>query len=83
MATGGRGGFQASQVSLKTVLTVCFGVLLVTMLVGFVLRTTVALTLSSAALLLAVALDHLVARLERRGWSTGWPWPRWCSPASF
>jgi len=56
---------------LKTVLTVCFGVLLVTMLVGFVLRTTVALTLSSAALLLSVALDHLVARLERRGWPHG------------
>lgn len=68
MAAGGRGGFQASQVSLKTVWTVCFGVLAVTMLVGFILRTTVALTLTSAALLISVALDHLVARLERRGW---------------
>lgn len=69
MATGIRRGVQASQVTLKTVLTVCAGVLLVTAAVAFLLRTTVALTLFSAALLISVALDHLVARLERRGWS--------------
>lgn len=69
MATGIRRGVQASQVSLKTVLTVCAGVLLVTAVVAFLLQTTVALTLFSAALLISVALDHLVARLERRGWS--------------
>jgi predicted PurR-regulated permease PerM len=63
-----RGWLQPSQIGLKTVLTVCFGVLLVTALVAFVLRTTVALTLFSAALLISVALDHLVARLEKRGW---------------
>lgn len=72
MATAAkRGWFQPSQVSLKTVLTVCFGVLLVTTLVAFVLRTTVAMTLFSAALLISVALDHLVAILERRGWRHG------------
>ena len=63
--------FAPSQVSLKTVFTICFGVLLVVALVAFVLRTTVAVTLSLAALMLAIALDHLVAILERRGMKRG------------
>ena len=55
-----------SQVTLTTVFTVCGGVLLVLGLVMFVVNSMLALTLSISALMIAVALDHVVAFLERR-----------------
>jgi predicted PurR-regulated permease PerM len=55
-----------SQVTLKTVLTASFGVLLVAALVDAVLHAVVSITLIGASLLIAVALDHAVALLVRR-----------------
>ncbi len=55
-----------SQVTLKTVLTVCFGVLLVVALVEAVPHAVVSLTLIGAAVMIAVALDHAVGMLQRR-----------------
>jgi len=55
-----------SQVSLTTVFTICFGVLLTMAAVLFVMHTLVALTLTAGALMIAVALDHLVETLVRR-----------------
>jgi predicted PurR-regulated permease PerM len=60
-----------SQVSLTTVFTVCFGVLAVCALVLFVWHTGVALTLTASAVMISVALDHVVVWLERRGLSRG------------
>jgi len=57
----------ASQVTLKTVFTVCFGVLAVTGLVFFLLRTQVSVTLSLGAGMVAVAMNHAVEALTRRG----------------
>jgi predicted PurR-regulated permease PerM len=54
-------------VTLKTAFTVCFAVLGVMALVALVVRTQVALTLTGIAALLALALEHGVSRLERRG----------------
>ncbi|HVV52212.1 MAG TPA: AI-2E family transporter [Polyangia bacterium] len=56
-----------SQVTLKTVLTVCLGVLLVAAVVDAVAHALVSVTLVGAAVMIAVALDHAVAILERRG----------------
>jgi predicted PurR-regulated permease PerM len=56
-----------SQVTLKTVFTVGFGVLIVVAIVKAVMNGTLAVALTGAALLLAVALDHPVRLLERRG----------------
>jgi predicted PurR-regulated permease PerM len=56
-----------SQVTLKTVFTVAFGVLLVAAVVGALWHAMVAVTLTGAALLISVALDHPVRMLEHRG----------------
>jgi predicted PurR-regulated permease PerM len=56
-----------SQVTLKTVFTVAFGVLIVIALVEAATNATLAVALTGAALLLAVALEHPVRMLERRG----------------
>jgi putative heme transporter len=56
-----------SQVSLTTVFTVCFGVLATIGVVLFVTHTLFALTITASALMIAVALDHIVALLVRRG----------------
>ena len=56
-----------SQVTLKTVFTVAFGVLIVIAIVQAVTNATLAVALTGAALLLAVALEHPVRMLERRG----------------
>ena len=56
-----------SQVTLKTVFTVCFGVLVVAAVVGALAHALVAIALTGASLMIAVALDHLVVMLERRG----------------
>jgi len=58
--------FRPSQVTLKTVFTVAFGGLLVFAVVEAVMNAMLALALTGAALLLAVALDHPVRMLERR-----------------
>ncbi len=57
---------QPSQISVRTVLTVCFTVLAVTALVDFLLHTQLALLLTLGAVMLAVALNHLVVALVRR-----------------
>jgi predicted PurR-regulated permease PerM len=57
---------QRSQVTLKTVFSVCFGVLAVIALVAATLRALLVVIVTLAALLLAVALDHPVSFLERR-----------------
>ncbi len=56
-----------SQVTLKTVFTVSLGVLLVVGLVDAVLHAAVSLTLIGASIMIAVALDHAVGMLQRRG----------------
>ena len=56
-----------SQVTLKTVFTVAFGVLIVFAVVAAAMNAVLALALSGTALLLAVALDHPVRLLEQRG----------------
>jgi len=56
-----------SQVTLKTVFTIAFGVVLVIAVVMAVIHSLLAITLSSASLLLAVALDHGVQLLIKRG----------------
>jgi putative heme transporter len=59
--------FRPSQVTLKTVLTVSFGVLLVAAIVEGAARAIVSLTLIGTAVMIAVALDHAVVVLQRRG----------------
>jgi putative heme transporter len=61
-----------SQVSLTTVLTVCSGVMLVVAVVFFLMKTKVALTLALGSALAAVALDHAVQALARRGLRRPW-----------
>jgi predicted PurR-regulated permease PerM len=54
-------------VTLKTVFTVCFGVLVVAALVSGLAHALVSVALTGAALMIAVSLDHVVVRLEHRG----------------
>jgi len=54
-------------VTLKTVFTVSFGVLLVVALVWGLIHSLVAIALTAAAVLIAVALDHGVEWLVQRG----------------
>ena len=56
-----------SQVTLKTVFTVSFGVTIAVALIAAIMRATVALALIGAALIIAVALDRVVRLLEHRG----------------
>ncbi|WP_233612261.1 AI-2E family transporter [Corallococcus sp. AB045] len=56
-----------SQVSPRTVFTVCFVVLGVMALVVLIAKTRVALTLTGMAALIALSLEHGVSRLEKRG----------------
>jgi putative heme transporter len=61
-----------SQVTLRTAFTVCFAVVASAALVLFVLETRLALTLTVAAMMVAIALDHVVRRMEARGMRRGW-----------
>jgi putative heme transporter len=61
-----------SQVTLRTAFTVCFAVLATAAVVVFVFETRVALTLTIGAMMLAIALDHVVRRMEARGLRRGW-----------
>jgi predicted PurR-regulated permease PerM len=63
------------QVTLTTVFTVCFGVLVVAALVWFVLRTQVAVTLCLGAAMVAVAMNHAVEVLTGRGLRRRWAVP--------
>ncbi len=63
---------QSSRVSLTTVFTVSLGVVLVVALVFFLLRTRVSLTLALGSALAAVAMDHAVEALARRGLRRSW-----------
>jgi putative heme transporter len=56
-----------SQVSPRTVFTVCVVVLGVAVLALLVIKTRVALTLTGMAALIALSLEHGVSRLEKRG----------------
>lgn len=60
-------GASESQISVKTVLTVCLTVLGVATVVYILMQTRVAMTLTIGAALLAVALNHAAHALERRG----------------
>ncbi|MES1208272.1 MAG: AI-2E family transporter [Pseudomonadota bacterium] len=55
-----------SQVTLKTVFTVCLGILIVVALVMAAVHSVLAITLTCAALMLAIALEHGVQMLVRR-----------------
>jgi putative heme transporter len=56
-----------SQVSLRTAFTVCFAVVASAALVLFLYETRLALTITVAAVMLAVALHHVVRLLQSRG----------------
>lgn len=56
-----------SQVSIKTIFTVAVGLVVTWGLVEFLERTVVALTITVSALMIAIALNHGVAWLLRRG----------------
>lgn len=71
MEAGEPSGPRKSQVTLKTAFTVCFAVLAVVTLIFLVVKTRVALTLTGLAALIALALNHLVVWLRRRGLPRG------------
>jgi predicted PurR-regulated permease PerM len=58
-------------VTLRTAFTICFAVVATAALVLFILETRLALTLTVVAMMVGVALDHVVARLQSRGLSRG------------
>jgi predicted PurR-regulated permease PerM len=60
-----------SQLTLRTAFTACFAVVATAAAVLFVLETRVALTLTVAAMMAAIALDHVVRRMEMRGLRRG------------
>ncbi|MDY7226291.1 AI-2E family transporter [Hyalangium rubrum] len=71
MAAGGSTNWQRSQVTLKTAFTVGFAALAVVVAAVLVVKTRVALTLTGIAALLALSLEHGVARLVRAGLRRG------------
>ncbi|WP_373371445.1 AI-2E family transporter [Stigmatella ashevillensis] len=71
VAEGGPTGWQKSQVTLRTTFTVGFSVLAMVVLAVLVMKTRVALTLTGIATLLALALEHGVSLLERKGLRRG------------
>ncbi len=66
MVTERDGRGQRSQVTPRTVFTVCASVLAMVAFVTLVVKTRVALTLTGIAIILALALEHGVSRLERQ-----------------
>jgi putative heme transporter len=60
------------QVSIRTLLTIAVTGLAVWLFVVFVSRTLLALALALSALMVAIALNHGVALLERRGLRRVW-----------
>jgi predicted PurR-regulated permease PerM len=67
VAAGDLMNWRRSQVTPRTVFTVGFSALAVVVLAVLVVKTRVALTLTGIAVLLAMALEHGVSRLERVG----------------
>lgn len=55
-----------SQISLRTVFTVCFGAMVMVALAYAVIEARLAIALALVAVMIAVALDHGVAILQRR-----------------
>jgi len=62
----------SSQVTLKTAFTVCFAVAATGAFGIFIYRTRAALTLCACAVMLAIALNHLVHLLQRRSIERRW-----------
>ena len=62
---------RSSQVTLKTAFTVCFAVVASAAVVLFLYETRLALTITAAAVMLAVALHHVVRLLQSRGLGRG------------
>ena len=62
---------RSSQVTLKTAFTVCFAVMASAAVVLFLYETRLALTITAAAVMLAVALHHVVRLLQSRGLGRG------------
>jgi putative heme transporter len=60
-----------SQLTFRTAFTACFAVVATAGTVLFVLETRVALTLTVTAMMVAIALDHVVRRMEMRGLRRG------------
>jgi len=60
-----------SQVSFKTAFTVCAAIVITAAVLAFAYSTRFLIAVSLVALLLAVALDHLVGALTRRGLKRG------------
>lgn len=58
---------RSSQVTVLTVATACFTALGVAALAYFLLRTPISVVLTIGSVMLAIALDHVVALLVRRG----------------
>jgi predicted PurR-regulated permease PerM len=56
----------------RSAFTVCFGVMSVVALLYFLLKTKVALTLALGSAMAAVAMNHAVEVLERRGLRRSW-----------
>src|SRR5262249_14584639 len=56
-----------SQVTLRTAFTVCLAVVATAALVLFVFETRLSLPLTVAAMMVAIALDHVVRRMQTRG----------------
>lgn len=63
------------QVAPRTLIMVLFGVVLMWAAVEFVARTLLAMTLTGIAVMIAVALNHGVAALTRRGVPRNWAIP--------
>jgi putative heme transporter len=61
-----------SQVTLRTAFTTCFAVVATAGTVLFVFETRVALILAVSAMMMAIALDHVVRGMEMRGLRRGW-----------
>jgi putative heme transporter len=61
-----------SQVTLTTAFTVCLGAVAVVAVVFFIMKTTVSLTLALGSAIAAVAMDHAVEALARRGLRRSW-----------
>jgi predicted PurR-regulated permease PerM len=61
-----------TQVTFRTAFTVCFAVVATVAAVRFVLETRLAVTLTVSAMMAAIALDHVVRRMEARGLERAW-----------
>jgi putative heme transporter len=61
-----------SQATFRTAFKICFAVVATIAVVRFVLETRLAATLTITAMMAAIALDHVVRRIEARGFGRAW-----------